>query len=165
VREKILFIFFKKHGLEYLTYEHEPLFTVEDGKGVQGNIPGAHTKNLFLKDKKNTFFLVSVLEHKRVDLKVLSKSYGKGGLSFASSDDLKAMLNVVPGSVTPYGLIFDTQMQVKYLLDQDFMNAQIVNFHPLRNDMTVSVTLKSFVEFLGLIEHPPEIIEIPTESF
>lgn len=155
---------FQKQNFNYQLYKHEAAFTVGEAQHLQQLIPGAHTKNLFLKDKKGNYFVVSVLDHKRVNIKLLSKSFGRGGLSFANEEDLMKKLNLSPGSVTPYGLIHDKQTEVKLLLDQDFLNYDFVNFHPLRNDMTVSMPLQSFLEFLDIIEHPPIIIEIPVIS-
>jgi Ala-tRNA(Pro) deacylase len=147
--------------IPFVLYEHPPLFTVEEAFEFNRTIEGSHSKNLFLKDKKNQFFLVSVLEHKRVDLKQLSKTYGKGGLSFAKEKDLKAILNLMPGSVTPYGLMHDLKCQVIFLLDQDLIAHEKVNFHPLRNDMTVSVDSLDFLKFCTIVQHTPSIINIP----
>lgn len=152
--------FLKDHQIPYLLHEHPPFFKVEESKHFDSSIEGASTKNLFLKDRKNTFFLVSVLSHKRVDLKTLSKSYGKGGLSFAKEEELKRLLHLTPGSVTPYGLINDKENEVHYLLDKEFLLHETINFHPLRNDMTIGVTMQNFLKFCALIQHSPELIEI-----
>jgi Ala-tRNA(Pro) deacylase len=154
----------QKYQLEYEIHEHDPVFTVDEGKHVSANIDGAHSKNLFLKDKKKSYFLVSVLEHKRVDLKMLSKTYGKGGLSFASADELNQKLQLTPGSVTPYGLIHDTKREVTFLLDEDFLKYDIVNFHPLQNNLTVSMKVKPFLQFFELINHNPNVVKIPQLS-
>ncbi|MFI4938218.1 MAG: prolyl-tRNA synthetase associated domain-containing protein [Candidatus Berkiellales bacterium] len=151
----------QKNQLPYQLHEHEPLFTVEDAKKISHQIQGAHSKNLFLKDKKKSFFLVSALEHKRVDLKTLSKSYGKGGLSFANAEELDEKLKLTPGSVTPFALMHDTTHEVTFLLDQDFTKFEMVNFHPLQNDLTVSMDISSFMRFFEIIQHPPKLIEIP----
>ncbi len=153
-----------KHKFNYTLHEHEPIFTVEEGKHVSENIDGAHSKNLFLKDKKKNFFLVSVLEHKRVDLKALSKQFGKGGLSFANADELMDKLQLTPGSVTPYALLHDTQKEVYFILDEDFTKYEVLNFHPLQNDLTISMDIKQFMQFFDLIQHQPHIIKIPEVS-
>jgi Ala-tRNA(Pro) deacylase len=124
-------------------------------------IGGAHSKNLFLKDKKDNFFLVSIIDQKRVDLKILSKRYGKGGLSFATAECLKALLDLMPGSVTPYGLLNDIENKVTFILDEDFLSHSLINFHPLRNDMTVSVAPNDFLTFCTRIDHTPSITPIP----
>lgn len=156
-----LFSIFQDHGINFVELAHPPLFSVGDEIELGVVIPGANSKNLFLKDKKNNFFLVSVLNHKRVDLKAVSKLYGKGGLSFASAEYLKAHLDLTPGSVTPYGLLNDTENKVTFILDEDFLGHALINFHPLRNDMTVSVAPNDFLTFCTHINHTPSIIHIP----
>lgn len=153
-----------EYQLAFEIYEHEPIFTVNEGKHLSASIMGAHSKNLFLKDKKKSYFLVSVLEHKRVDLKTLSKNFGKGGLSFASKEELEQKLQLTPGSVTPYGLLHDAKKEVTFLLDEEFLQHEIVNFHPLQNDLTLSMKMKEFLRFFELIEHHPSIIKIPELS-
>ncbi|MBX9804950.1 MAG: prolyl-tRNA synthetase associated domain-containing protein [Alphaproteobacteria bacterium] len=156
-----LFELFKKYGLDYELFTHEPLFTAEDAEKLQVVIEGAHGKNLFLKDKKKQYFLVSVLDSKRVDLKALAKKFASGHLSFGSAEELACFLGVAPGSVTPYGLLNDKDRKVKFLLDKDFLTYDLVNFHPLRNDMTISVRLKHFLTFFENIDHNPQIEHIP----
>ncbi len=157
-----LFLLLDQHNISYKVYNHEPAFTVEESGYLHDMIPGAHSKNLFLKDKKQNLFLVSVLDHKRVDLKSLSKTLGQGGLSFASAQQLLDLMHLTPGSVTPYGLLHDTEHKITYVLDKDFLSHDLVNFHPLRNDMTISVTTPSFLDFCTIINHVPDIREIPT---
>lgn len=156
-----LFTLFKSLELNFVELSHPPLFSVGDELALGVVIPGANSKNLFLKDKKDNFFLVSVIADKRVDLKALSKLYGKGGLSFANAGYLKGLLDLTPGSVTPYGLVNDTENKVTFILDEDFMDHSLINFHPLRNDMTVSVTPNDFLTFCTHINHTPSIIHIP----
>lgn len=154
----------EQHLFTFEMHEHEPLFTVEEGKHVSEKIKGAHSKNLFLKDKKQAYFLVSVLDHKRVDLKALSKQYGKGGLSFANETELLDKLQLTPGSVTPYALLHDKTHAVTFLLDEDFLKYEIVNFHPLQNDLTMSMDIKSFLRFFEIISHYPQLIKIPEKA-
>lgn len=156
-----LFSFFNENKIPFISHTHPPLFNVGDGLKLGVQIEGADSKNLFLKDKKHNFFLVSVLDFKRVDLKALSKLYGKGGLSFANAEYLRNILDLIPGSVTPYGLLNDTENKVKFLLDADFLNYDLISFHPLRNDMTVSLTPKDFLTFCNVVRRTPSIIEIP----
>jgi Ala-tRNA(Pro) deacylase len=159
--EQRLYALWDQHQLEYTLHIHKPLFTVEDGEEVSRAIPGAHTKNLFLKDKKGNFFLVSVLQDKRVNLKQLSKEVGKGGLSFGSPIDLLHKLNLVPGSVTPFGLMNPEAKGVHFILDEDFLQYDYVNFHPLRNDKTAQMLLKDFLRFFEILKHVLEIRVIP----
>lgn len=159
--EKALLAFLATHQLPYELYHHEPVFTVPEGLHLQEQIPGAHSKNLFLKDKKGHFFLVSLLEHKQVDLRALSKAYGKGGFSFAKAEVLMEKMQLTPGSVTPYGLLHDTAKSITFLCDKEFAEYSHVNFHPMRNDMTVQVSWQTFLRFFDLIQHSPTLIAIP----
>ena len=159
--ELVLYTFLNENQLSYVIHTHIPIHTVAEGKVVSQNIPGAHNKNLFLKDKKGHFFLVSVLEDKRVNLKQLSKDVGKGGLSFGSVVELQERLQLLPGSVTPFGLLSKQGKNVHYILDEDFLQYEHVSFHPLRNDKTVQMPTNDFLRFLELISHVPTIRPIP----
>src|SRR5262245_11212771 len=118
-------------GIETVTVEHPALFTVEESKRLRGDIPGAHSKNLFLKCKKGTLWLVVALESTAVDLKTLHGRLGCGRLSFGSAELLEEVLGVTPGSVTPFSVINDTRSQVRVVLDQALMAYDRLNFHPL----------------------------------
>jgi Ala-tRNA(Pro) deacylase len=157
----MLLSLFNDNNIVFQLYEHPEVFTVNESAFLKTSIIGSHSKNLFLKNKKKQFFLVSVEDNKRVDLKALSKLYGKGGLSFGSPEELKAMLNVMPGSVTPYGLMYDKHHHITFILDKDLIAYATVNFHPLRNDMTVSISVQDFLKFCTIIQHTPSIISIP----
>jgi Ala-tRNA(Pro) deacylase len=161
MNDQELLAFFNKHGLNFTLHEHMAVFSAKDDCEVMKLIPGGHSKNLFLKDKKKNYVLVSVLEHKNVDLKRLAENIDKGRFSFGNEAELSKFVGVLPGSVTPFGLINDAQKQVAYYLDQDFLVHESVNFHPLRNDQTVNMQLHSFLKFFDLINHTPQVIEIP----
>lgn len=162
--EQALYTLWSKNHFHYVIHTHFPIFTVEEGLEVSRTIPGAHSKNLFLKDKKGNFFLVSVLQDKRVDLKALSKEVGKGGLSFGSALDLHRLLQLVPGSVTPFGLIHTDKNTIQFILDEDFLAYDDVNFHPLRNDKTVQMKRNDFLKFFTVVDHVPLIRAIPVVS-
>ena len=117
-----LFAFLDRLGVAHSTVTHPPLFTVEQSQSLRGTIPGGHTKNLFLKDKKGALFLVTALEDAAIDLKSLHRRLGAGGrFSFGSADLLRATLGVEPGAVTPFGAINDTERRVTVVLDQAMM--------------------------------------------
>ena len=137
-----------KHNIKYDIYEHPSLRTVEESKKLRGKIKGVHTKNLFLKNKKNNFFLFSCQESTIVDLKQLKKVLGLGNISFARDLYLKNMLGVEPGSVTPFGLINDQNNEIKFFLDKKILYHKKVNFHPLVNTSTVSLDTKDFLLFM-----------------
>jgi Ala-tRNA(Pro) deacylase len=154
--------FLTANDIPFVMHEHAPFFTVAASVGFKDFVPGVHSKNLFLKDKKKTaFFLLSVPSDKKVDLRALGKRYGRGGLSFCNQQELLDRLDLTPGSVTPYGLINDSERAVQFLLDQDFLNAHILNFHPLENNKTIGVATKDFLRFCELVEHKPQVIEVP----
>ncbi len=153
------------HGFRTQTVSHEAVFTVEESEIVTAHIPGAHTKNLFLKDKKGRFFLVSAAKHARIDLKRLHEVIGASGrLSFGTAEQLLALLGVTPGSVCAFAVFNDRAAAVTMVLDTELMAAPIVNFHPLTNTMTTSIAPEDLVAFLRATGHDPLIIALPEPS-
>lgn len=148
-------------GIEYKTYNHEPVFTVEESHKIKEDMPGAHSKNLFLRNKKGQMWLFSTIGTKTIDLKRLQTALEAGRVSFGSPDRLMAYLGVVPGSVTPFAAFNDQDCQVKVVLDADFMAYDILNFHPLENDKTTAIAPLDLVKFLEAIDHPPQILDFP----
>ena len=134
-------------NLEYKLYDHPALFTVEDSKKMRGKIEGAHTKNLFLKNKKNNFLLITCVENTLVDLKLLRKNLNLGSISFASEKYLNELLNVAPGAVTPFGLLNDTHHKIKFYIDIKLNDFDSFNFHPLVNTATLNIKKKDFFNF------------------
>jgi len=148
-------------GIEVETHEHPPLFTVEQSRGLRGDIPGAHTKNLFLKDKKDRFFLVTVEEDAQVDLKTIHHVIGASGrVSFGNPERLMTLLGVAPGSVTPFGAINDTGRQVTVILDQALAESEVINAHPLHNEATTSIRSVDLIRFLEATGHEPLILKV-----
>jgi Ala-tRNA(Pro) deacylase len=140
---------------------HPPLFTVEQSRSLRGTIPGGHTKNLFLKDKKGELFLVTALEDAVIELKSLHRRLGATGrFSFGSSNLMLETLGVIPGAVTPFGAINDTAGRVTVVLDATLMEHAIVNAHPLVNTMTTSIRRDDLVKFLESTGHPPRIMGV-----
>ena len=135
-------------GLEFQIHNHEPLFTVADSENLRGNMHGAHTKNLFLKNKKNNFFLFSCDENAVVDLKKFSKSIDAKNMSFANEAYLEQFLGIKPGSVSPYALLNDKNNIVEFYLDEKLYKSEIINFHPLINTTTITIKTIEFVNFL-----------------
>jgi Ala-tRNA(Pro) deacylase len=132
----------------YKLYKHRALFTVDDSKNERGQIDGLHSKNLFLKNKKNNFFLFSCVENSKVELKKLSKNLKIGNISFANESYLLKYLGVTPGSVTPFGLLNDRKKEVEFYLDESFLLNKHINFHPLINTATINIKTKDFINFL-----------------
>ncbi|MCH9852203.1 MAG: prolyl-tRNA synthetase associated domain-containing protein [Alphaproteobacteria bacterium] len=130
-------------NITFETFRHAPLFTVEQALDVMDDISGAHVKNLFLRDKKKNFFLITAYHQTDIDLKTLRhKINANGNLSFASADDLWAQLKIRPGSVNPLVLInVAPDANIRFFIDKKLTEAESVNLHPMRNDK--SITLKS----------------------
>ena len=153
-----LFAFLDSLGIPHSTVTHPPLFTVEQSQSLRGQISGGHTKNLFLRDKKQAIYLVTALEDAEIDLKGLHRVLGASGrFSFGSSDLLLELLGVTPGSVTPFGAINDTAGRLTVVLDAPLMECTVINAHPLTNTMTTSVARDDLVKFLEATGHPPRI--------
>ena len=140
---------------------HPPLFTVEQSQSLRGAIPGGHTKNLFLKDKKDALFLVTVLEDATIELKSLHRRLGAAGrFSFGSAGLMLETLGVTPGAVTPFGVINDIARRVTVVLDAALMEHAIINAHPLVNTMTTSIACDGLLKFLAATGHPPRIVAL-----
>ena len=139
---------FSDKGYDYDLHEHQALFTVEDSNKFRGQIKGSHSKNLFLKNKKNKFFLISCEEFTDINLKRVSKFLSLGNISFAKEEYLINLLGVKPGSVTPFALLNNTQNNIDFYLDEKLYNSKFVNFHPLTNTATITMKCSIFIEFM-----------------
>ena len=148
------------NGFEYFVEEHAPLFTVEDSKSLRGQIEGAHSKNLFLKDAKANFFLISIEESASIDLKKTMQQIQSKKLSFAKLEYLQDILGIEPGSVSPFALLNDTKKQVKFYLDRSFLDSETVNFHPLINTATVNISPQNLIELIEKYHNPVNYIDL-----
>ncbi len=145
-------------GIAHRSVTHPPLFTVEQSRALRGQIPGGHTKNLFLRDKKSALYLVVAEEDAEIELKSLHRRLGATGrFSFGSADLLREVLGVAPGAVTPFGAINDTEARVTVVLDAALMEHDVINCHPLVNTMTTSLKREDLLEFLRSTGHEPRI--------
>jgi Ala-tRNA(Pro) deacylase len=157
-----LLAYLEGQGFRTQTITHQAVFTVEESEAVTAHIPGAHTKNLFLKDKKGRFFLISTAKHARIDLKRLHEVIGASGrLSFGTAEQLLALLGVTPGSVCAFAVFNDRINAVTMVLDTELMAAALVNFHPLTNTMTTSIAPEDLLSFLRGTGHVPLIVNLP----
>jgi Ala-tRNA(Pro) deacylase len=156
-----LFAALNSLGIAYKTVQHPPVFTVDQAKKLRGELPGGHTKNLFLRDKKHELYLVVALESAEIDLKGLHRKLGATGrFSFGASDLLREVWGVEPGSVTPFGAINDKDARVTVVLDANMMTFTLLNFHPLDNTMTTAIARDDLVKFLESTGHIPRIERI-----
>jgi Ala-tRNA(Pro) deacylase len=159
--ETELFAFLAELGIEVTTTRHPPLFTVADSQVLRGEIAGGHTKNLFLKDKKDRFFLVTVGEEAVVDLKQIHHLIGASSrVSFGKPEKLMEFLGVVPGAVTVFGLVNDTAGQVTVVLDAALMENEIINAHPLTNEATTSIATADLLGFIRATGHEPAVLKV-----
>jgi Ala-tRNA(Pro) deacylase len=156
-----LFALLDRLGIAHRTVSHAALFTVGQSQALRGSIPGAHTKNLFLKDKKGALVLLAALEDAEIELKSLHRRItAHGRFSFASAELLRETLGVEPGAVTPFAAMNDRDGRVSVVLDADLMRHATLNFHPLRNTMTTAIAAGDLVKFLKATGHPPRIVEL-----
>ncbi|NNM74387.1 prolyl-tRNA synthetase associated domain-containing protein [Enterovirga aerilata] len=152
-------------GIAAETHEHEAVFRVAESRSVKQAIPGAHSKNLFLKDRKGRLFLVVAEHETEIDLKRLHETIGASGrLSFGSADLLRDTLGVEPGSVTPFAAANDRENRVTVILDEALVRAERVNFHPLVNTMTTGLTPAELLAFLRACGHEPRICRLPAPA-
>jgi Ala-tRNA(Pro) deacylase len=156
-----LFAFLDRLGIAHTTATHAPLFTVEQSRALHGRMPGGHTKNLFLRDKKDALFLVVALEDAAIGLKSLHRRLdATGRFSFGSADLMRETLGIEPGSVTPFAAINDTAGRVTVILDAAMMEHRTLNYHPLVNTMTTSIARDDLVRFLEATGHSPRIVAV-----
>ena len=144
-------------AIAHETTHHPALHTVAESQAVRGQILGAHNKNLFLRDKKKQTWLVCTLEDKQIEMAQLQSQIGAARLSFGSADRLAEFLGVLPGSVTPFALINDLACRVKVVLDAAMLAHELVNFHPLVNTMTTTISSADLVRFVRACGHDPQI--------
>ena len=155
-----LFARFNALGIETMTKDHAPVYTVEEAQALRGEIPGGHCKNLFLKDDKGNIWLIVCLEEAQVDLKSAPAKIGSRRLSFGKPELLKEVLGVEPGSVTPFGLINDTEKRVNVVLDAAMMAHELVNYHPLENTATTTSRSADLVTFIRSCGHEPRVVAV-----
>jgi len=143
------------------THEHEAVFTVDESSKIKQDIPGGHTKNLFLKDKKGNFFLVVAEGSAQIKLNSIHGLIGaKGRVSFGKPEALMELLGVKPGSVTAFAPINDTENKVSVIIDEPLLRYDLINCHPLTNEMTTTISREDLLQFLNHVNHEPQIIQV-----
>jgi Ala-tRNA(Pro) deacylase len=156
-----LFARLQQLGIPATTVRHRPVFTVEEARAHRGDLPGIHTKSLFLRDKKGAMSLVVCLEDRPIDLKDLAGRIGSGRLSFGSPERLMKYLGVVPGAVSPFALLNDSGGRVRVYFDHAVLEGGLVNLHPLDNALTTAIATADLCRFLETIGHPPQPVALP----
>ncbi len=153
-------------NIAYERFEHPPVATIAEAEQYSDLHPGAHCKNLFLRDKTGrNHFLVILRIETDVNLTKLARFFGCGRLSFASNDRLFRYLGVLPGAVSPFGLVYDTNHDVRVILDSTLLKADTAGFHPNVNTATLVVTVKDLIRFLDLNGNPYQVIDFSQKAF
>jgi Ala-tRNA(Pro) deacylase len=160
-REAALYARFTTLGIDWMTHAHAPVFTVEEACTLRGALPGTHTKNLFLEDKKGVLWLVVAREELRIDLNLLAKALGTPRFSFGRPERLVETLGIAPGAVTPFALMNDRACRVTAIFDEAMLAADPINFHPLRNDRTTAIAATDLIRFARACAHDPLIMTLP----
>lgn len=159
VTQVALFAYLDKLGIIYTLHRHKPVFTVSESEQAKLNLQAAGTKNLFLKDRKKQYWLITASHETVIDLKETARAFGVGGFSFASPDSLLHYLGVTPGSVTPLGLLQDTQVVVHFVLDATLVKCPYVGVHPLENNATLSLAPAELMSFVAATGHKPHVFD------
>lgn len=148
-------------GIATTTHRHPPVFTVAESRELRGVLPGAHCKSLFLRDREGGFWLAAMLEQRRISVNALARAMGAKRVSFASAAELMEHLGVIPGAVTPFGLINDHGHRVRPVLDAAMMReSALLNFHPLDNAMTTAISPDGLLRFIAACGHAPRLVEL-----
>jgi Ala-tRNA(Pro) deacylase len=160
-----LLAWLKANEIAASTFEHAPVHTVDESRALRGDIPGVHTKNLFLRDGKKNFFLFVTEESASINLKALAKLIGaKAGLSFGSPDALLEHLGITPGSVSVLAAINDTAHKVTVVLDERLLQGSPINCHPLINSRTTSLTRQQLETFLDRLGRKPLYVSLASDT-
>lgn len=162
--EKILTLL-SSLSIPFTRYDHPAVFSCEESKRLCPPMPGAHTKQLFMKAKGKEIYVLAIVMHdKRVDTKALAKKFGGQSFSFVAPEQLKEMLGVTPGSVTPFGLVRDTQHRINVIVDEDAWTVGQFLFHPMVNTATLAIDRTGFEAFMRHTGHAFVVQKIPQKE-
>jgi len=157
--EAALYALLATHGIAARHHTHPPLFTVEESRALRSEIPGAHVKNMFMKDKKGRLWLVTCLEHRRIRIRDLGKEIWARDLSFGKAELLWDALRVPPGAVTPLAAMNDRDHRVRVVLDRQMLEHREINAHPLHNAATTTISLEDLLRFFRITGQEPLIVD------
>ena len=149
-------------SIPHEVHEHPAVFTVEESADIKAHLPGAHTKNLFLKDTAGTFWLVTVRAEIRVDLKALPQVLQSKRFSFGKAEEMERLIGVTPGSVTPLAMVNAEPGSVSFALDAALAEAELVNVHPLRNTATLGLAPDDLMRLMAQWGQEVAVVAIPT---
>jgi Ala-tRNA(Pro) deacylase len=157
--------FLRENRITAARHAHPPVMTVEESERLVPELPGAKTKNLFLRDKKGArHFLVTVPHHRAVDLNALGSALDVGRLGFASPERLAKHLGITPGSVSLLALVNDPAAAVEFVIDRTLWMAPAVQAHPLVNDATMVLAHADLERFLAATGHTPRVVDVPAPA-
>jgi len=160
-----LLAYLKENDIDARTFQHPPVHTVEESKALRGDIPGIHTKNLFLRDGKKNYFLFVTDEDASTNLKQLSKLIGaRGGLSFGSPEALMELMGIRPGAVSVLALVNDKDGRVNLFVDRKLADATAINCHPLSNERTTSLSQSAFAKFLSSVGRELKYVDLDSDA-
>lgn len=158
--EQLLMQDFAAAGVKVTVHEHQAVFTVEESVGLHASIPGAHTKNLFLRSDKDRYWLVTLPHDRRADLKFIASTLGSGKLSFAKPEAMAQLLGITPGAVSPLAAFNDRESRVQVVMDASFRAAGTISVHPLRNTATVVMSTTDLIAILERWGHRPIVADL-----
>ena len=156
-----LFDLFGELDIEFKNFEHKPAYTFDEMYDVTNQIPGAHNKNLLLNSPLRGLVMIVMLGHDKLDLKACYQTLEIAKSSFTKPEIMEEVLGVTPGSVTPFALMNDPAHKVEVFLDEEMMNHDLLNYHPLRNDMTTTIKSEDLIKFLKHTGHQYQIVKLP----
>ncbi len=156
--DKQLKSYLEKHNIKYEKYDHIPVFTVEQSRSIKLKIPGKHTKCLFLKDENSQFYLVCLPAEKRLNIPALRKNLKLKELFFASPEELKKELNLTPGSVSLFAMIY--AKNVFLIIDKELWQQEKLGFHPNINNSTLVISHDALEKFVNSLHAKKEVLEL-----
>lgn len=154
-----LFAYLDRLGIAHETRWHEAVFTVEEGRHLKAEMPGGHTKNLFMKDKAGALVLVSAHADSALPLNRLHRHLGTRRLSFADGALMQEVLGVAPGSVTAFALMNDTDGRARFVVDVALLAFDRLNFHPLVNTATTAIARDDLDRFVEATGHVMDVVD------
>ena len=157
--EAELFSMLEQLEIPFALHRHPPCFTVEESRECRSDLPGVHVKNMFLKDKKGRFWLVTCLEDRRIKIRDLEKTLATQKMSFAKPEAMSAVIGVSPGAVTPMAAANAGPDEITVVLDSGVTEAETIHCHPLHNEATIALSSKDLARFLNETGHLPRVID------
>ncbi len=160
-KEKV-YDYLREAGVEvYSKYEHKAVYTMEEADELDIELDGTDCKSLFLKSKKEKrYFLISLMGHKKADLKAIGEQLGVKRLTFAREDELEGYLKLTRGAVSPMGLINDSCGAVEYCMDREFMDSERICIHPNTNTATMTLEMQEFMRYIASLKREIRWIDV-----